>query len=48
MNFIFESIARLAQLVRDFPQIAEMDMNPVIVTPDRANCKVVDARIRME
>ena len=27
--------------------IAELDMNPVIVTPDRNGCRVVDARIRV-
>lgn len=47
IDFIVESILRLAQLVLDFPQIAELDMNPVIVTPKRATCKVVDARIRL-
>jgi acetyltransferase len=46
LDFIVESIQRLAQLVNDVPCILELDMNPVIVTPDRASCRVVDARIR--
>ncbi len=46
LDFIAESIQRLAQLVDDVPSILELDMNPVIVTPDRASCRVVDARIR--
>jgi acetyltransferase len=46
LDFIVESIQRLAQLVDDVPCILELDMNPVIVTPDRASCRVVDARIR--
>jgi acetyl coenzyme A synthetase (ADP forming)-like protein len=47
IEFIVESIQRLAQLVRDVPSIVELDMNPVIVTPSRAECRVVDARIRV-
>jgi len=46
LDFIVELIQRLAQLVDDVPCILELDMNPVIVTPDRASCRVVDARIR--
>ena len=34
--------------VNDLPAIAELDMNPVIVTPDKRDCRVVDARIRVE
>ena len=47
IDFIIESIQRLAQLVDDVPSILELDMNPVIITPDRASCRVVDARIRI-
>lgn len=45
--FLEELILRLAQLVDEIPGIEELDMNPVIVTPDRASCRVVDARIRV-
>lgn len=47
IDFIVESVQRLAQLVADVPRIIELDMNPVIVTPDRSACRVVDARIRV-
>jgi acyl-CoA synthetase (NDP forming) len=47
IEFIVESIQRLAQMVNDMPAIVELDMNPVVVTPDRADCRVVDARIRI-
>ena len=47
IEFIEEMILRLAQLVDDVSGIAELDMNPVIVTPDRNGCRVVDARIRV-
>ena len=45
IEFIVESIERLAQLVSDVDGIMELDMNPVIVTPNRAECRVVDVRI---
>ncbi|MFQ5512025.1 MAG: acetate--CoA ligase family protein [Candidatus Krumholzibacteriia bacterium] len=47
VEFIEESIQRLAQMVDDLPEIVELDMNPVMVTPDRSACRVVDARIRV-
>ena len=36
---------RLSQLADDVPELAELDLNPVIALPDRA--VVVDARIRL-
>lgn len=47
IEFIIESIQRLAQLIADVPDIVELDMNPVIVSPSRSDCRVVDARIRV-
>jgi acetyltransferase len=47
IDFIVESIQRLAQLVSETNLIAELDMNPVVVRPDRNECRVVDARIRV-
>jgi acetyl coenzyme A synthetase (ADP forming)-like protein len=47
IEFIEEMILRLAQLVHDFEGIAELDMNPVIVTSKRADCRVVDVRIKV-
>ena len=47
IEFIEEMILRLAQLVNDIDGIAELDLNPVIVTSDRTTCRVVDARVRV-
>ena len=47
IEFIVQGIQRLAQLVTDWPQIAEIDMNPVIVVPEAGKSRVVDARIRI-
>ncbi|MFZ0389974.1 MAG: acetate--CoA ligase family protein [Calditrichia bacterium] len=46
-DLIVETIQRLSQLVSDWPQIAEMDLNPFVVSARRENCKIVDARIRL-
>jgi acetyl coenzyme A synthetase (ADP forming)-like protein len=47
IEFVEEMILRLAQLIGDVPGIQELDMNPVIVTPKRDGCRVVDARIKV-
>jgi acetyltransferase len=47
IEILVESIQRLAQLVNDLRYIQELDINPFILAPDRKNCKVVDARIRV-
>jgi acyl-CoA synthetase (NDP forming) len=41
-----ELLHRLARLAEDLPEIAELDLNPIIATPER--CVAVDARIRVE
>jgi len=38
-----EILIRVSQLVTDFPEIAELDINPMIITNNRANA--VDARV---
>jgi len=40
-----DTLLRVSQLASDLPQIAELDLNPVIVRPDGA--VAVDARIRV-
>ncbi|MFH1754767.1 MAG: acetate--CoA ligase family protein, partial [Candidatus Latescibacterota bacterium] len=47
IEFLVESIQRLAQLVNDLRYVQELDINPFILAADRKNCKVVDARIRV-
>ena len=36
---------RIAQLAEDVPELAELDLNPVICGAD--GCQAVDARIRL-
>ena len=40
-----ECIQRLSQLVSDFHEIKELDMNPVLVMEKQKGCKVLDVRI---
>ena len=40
-----ECIQRLSQLVTDFKEIKELDMNPVLVMEQRKGCKILDVRI---
>lgn len=39
-----ETLMRVSQLVRDFDCFTEIDINPFIISPDKAMCKAVDAR----
>jgi hypothetical protein len=45
---MIECIGRLSQLVADFPQISELDMNPIIVLPRGRGVKVLDVRVVVE
>jgi acyl-CoA synthetase (NDP forming) len=45
IDAIAQSLLRLSQLVTDFPEIEEMDINPLIVLPEGSGARVVDARI---
>ncbi len=47
-NIIYECLLRLSQLISDFHQIKEMDMNPFIVFPEKKKSRVVDARISLK
>ncbi len=40
-----DCIQRLSQLVTDFGEIRELDMNPVLVLEEGAGCKILDVRI---
>ena len=40
-----ECIQRLSQLVTDFKEIKELDMNPVLVMDKGKGCKILDVRI---
>lgn len=45
---IAEGLQRLSQLVTEFPQIQELDINPYVVGPEGTTPVAVDARISVE
>ena len=45
VNALVDCLLRLSQLVTDFPEIAEFDMNPLLVLEDGKGCRAVDVRI---
>lgn len=44
-KMMIESIGRLAQLVSDFPEIVELDINPLLVLSEGEGVLVLDARV---
>jgi len=46
VNAIVETVARLSQLATDFPEILELDVNPLIAGPDRV--QAVDLRLTLD
>jgi acyl-CoA synthetase (NDP forming) len=42
---VVDCILRISQLVTDFPQIKELDINPLLVLPKGEGVRVLDARI---
>ncbi len=48
IDAVAEALQRLSQLVTEFPQIKEMDINPFVVGPPGTTPIAVDARIRVD
>lgn len=46
INSVVESLMRLSCLVTDLPEILELDVNPLLATPDRVTA--LDARVRVD
>jgi acetyltransferase len=42
---VIETVLRMSQLVTDFPNIVEMDLNPLVVYDQGQGSIVLDARI---
>ncbi len=47
LEYIQESLLRLSQLSRDFPEFKEIDLNPFVFFDDKVKCSILDARIRI-
>ena len=48
LNAVAEALQRMSQLVTEFPEIKEMDINPFMIGPLGTIPVAVDARIRVE
>jgi acetate---CoA ligase (ADP-forming) len=46
IEFIKGNILKLSQLVTDFPEIVELDLNPFVFSHINDRCKILDARIK--
>ncbi|MGQ0722382.1 MAG: acetate--CoA ligase family protein [Candidatus Eiseniibacteriota bacterium] len=47
LDVVYDALHRLSALVTDFPALAEIDLNPFLLTPVAAECRIVDARVRV-
>jgi acetyltransferase len=47
-EMLIECIGRLAQLVTDFPEIKELDINPLLSLPEGEGARVLDVRVVIE
>ncbi len=45
LNAIVDALCRLSQLCADFPEILEMDVNPLLVKPEGEGAVAIDARL---
>jgi len=43
-----DTLLRLSRMADEVPEIAELDLNPVVALPPGEGCRIVDARIRVE
>ncbi len=48
ITVLAEALQRISQLVTDFPQISELDINPFMVGPPGEESVVADARIQLQ
>ncbi len=48
LDSIIDTLLRISQLVTDFPEIVEMDINPLMVYDQGQGSLVLDARIILE
>jgi len=47
LDVLTEVLVRVGQLAHRHPRIVELDINPFLATPDRADARAVDVRIRV-
>lgn len=48
LEFVKDNILRLSQLIKDIPEIIELDLNPFVFSHLNDRCKILDARIKVK
>lgn len=48
LEFVKENILKLSQLISDFPEITELDLNPFVFSHLKDRSKILDARIKVK
>jgi acetyltransferase len=48
MAALRDSVLRLSQLVTDYPEIVEMDINPLVLFPGKKGSMAIDVRITIK
>jgi acyl-CoA synthetase (NDP forming) len=48
LQAVSEALLRLSQLLIDFPEIRELDINPLRVFQDKDGCRALDARVMLQ
>jgi acetyltransferase len=46
LKYLQESLLRLSQLSKDFPEFTEIDLNPFVFFDEKEKCTILDARIK--
>lgn len=46
-EYVKEGLLKISQLVDDFPEFTEIDLNPFVFSDRRENCRILDARMRV-
>jgi len=47
LDALRDVLLRVSRLAEEVPEIAELDLNPVIALPPGHGCRIVDARIKV-
>jgi acyl-CoA synthetase (NDP forming) len=47
LEAVVEVLIRLSDLLTDFPEIAEVDINPIMVLETGQGCRVLDTRLSL-
>jgi acyl-CoA synthetase (NDP forming) len=48
LHAVSDALLRLSQLLIDFPEIRELDINPLRVFQDKDGCRALDARVMLQ